>query len=452
MRDAPASGDVTAKTVALVALGCSKNMVDSEMILGSLLERGWALTGDESEADMVVINTCGFIGDAREESVDAIVEALDSRTDGQKIVVSGCLSQRYGDELLQELPEIDALLGINAPRDIVEAVNGLWDDVALDAEASCNHVTPAERQYGASPGRFLLTPRHHAYLRIADGCDRGCRFCAIPRIRGRQRSRTLEDLVDEARTLAAQGCREINLVAHDLNAWGTDLPGESHLGDLIESLDAVDGLDWIRCFYLYPAGMTTEIISAMARARHVVPYIDMPLQHISDHVLGEMNRRVGRDETLRVLDAFREAMPEAAFRTTMLVGHPGEREEDFEELLTFVGDFRFTHLGAFAYSPEDGTAAARRPHQVPEGIGQQRRDRLMALQQSIVFEQQEARVGGRETVVIDGPAEDGRQLARSWREGPDSDPVIFVSGDQAPGTVMEVTITAREGYDLGARA
>ncbi|MGE4158306.1 MAG: 30S ribosomal protein S12 methylthiotransferase RimO [Planctomycetota bacterium] len=441
-----ASGQPHLRSVALVALGCSKNMVDAEMILGSLLEDGWALTGSQSEADMVVVNTCGFIESAREESVQAIVEALEGRRQGQKVVVAGCLPQKAGKELLAELPEIDAILGINAPRDVKSAARSLF----AGDEVSCNGVTPAERTYGESQPRFLLTPRHHAYLRIADGCDRGCRFCAIPRIRGRQRSRTLGELVKEATLLAQGGCRELGLVAHDLNAWGTDLQDGNRLEHLLPALASVEGIEWIRLFYLYPAGMGPALIKAMATTPRVLPYIDMPLQHISDHMLSVMNRRITKRETLDLLGALREAMPHAVFRTTLLVGHPGETKADVEELKEFMASWRFQHLGAFGYSPEEGTAAFHMEGRVAPKEVQRRVDEVMKLQQKIAFELQSARVGTQDEVVVD-EGQGSAFLARSWREAPDSDSVIKVKAKNLKiGQTIQVKIDGRTGYDLVA--
>lgn len=445
------AGGERVRSVALVALGCSKNMVDAEMILGSLLEDGWALTGTSSEADLVVVNTCGFIESAREESVQAIVEALENRAEGQKIVVAGCLPQRAGKELLAELPEIDAVLGINAPRDVKSAARSLF----AGDEISCNGVTPAERSYGESQPRFLLTPKHHAYLRIADGCDRGCRFCAIPRIRGRQRSRTLDELVNEARLLAQGGCRELGLVAHDLNAWGTDLQDGNRLEHLLPALSAVEGIEWIRLFYLYPAGMGTSLIQAMATTPKVLPYIDMPLQHISDHMLSIMNRRITKKETLDLLGSLRSAMPQAVFRTTLLVGHPGETADDVAELKEFMQEWKFHHLGAFGYSPEEGTAAFHMEGRVAPKEVSRRVDAVMKLQQRIAFSLQDARVGTQEEVVVDEVGAEGVALCRSWREAPDSDAVIKVSSGAKtslrPGQRVHVRIQSRTGYDLNAK-
>lgn len=414
------------------------------MILGSLLEDGWALTGSQAEADMVVVNTCGFIESAREESVQAIVEALESRQQGQKVVVAGCLPQRAGKELLAELPEIDAILGINAPRDVKSAARSLF----AGDEISCNGVTPAERSYGESQPRFLLTPRHHAYLRIADGCDRGCRFCAIPRIRGRQRSRGLEELVKEAQLLVQGGCRELGLVAHDLNAWGTDRQDGNRLEQLLPALASVEGIDWIRLFYLYPAGMGESLIHAMATTPKVLPYIDMPLQHISDHMLSVMNRRITKRETLDLLGSLREAMPKAVFRTTLLVGHPGETKDDVEELKEFMKDWKFQHLGAFGYSPEEGTAAFHMEERVAPKEVDQRVDEVMKLQQKIAFKLQSARVGTKEEMVVDEVDEIGA-IGRSWREAPDSDSVIRLkSKNLKVGQRVVARIEKRTGYDL----
>jgi len=427
-----------------VSLGCSKNIVDSEMILGSLLENGCILTGNHQEAEFVVINTCGFIENAREESVDAIVEALENRSQGQKILVAGCLSQRYGKELLEEMPDIDACLGINAPVNIVDAALSL----IRESSEACVRIEKPGRKISPAQSRYLLTPTHFAYLRIADGCDQGCKFCAIPRIRGRQRSRSLPDLLDEARQLTELGCRELCLVAHDLVSWGVDLDDEYQLETLLFELNEIENLDWIRLFYLYPRGLSDAMIEAMATCEKVLPYIDMPLQHITDNMLKAMNRRVDRHQTEELLDKLDSALPEAVRRTTLLVGYPGESDEDFEALLEFINLRKFHFMGAFAYSPEEGTASFHMDRQVPSEIAQDRLEALMLAQQKITFAHQESRLGQTEMVVVDEIDSDWARC-RSWREAPDCDPLILLPPDnRRPGEIIEVRLLAREEYDL----
>jgi ribosomal protein S12 methylthiotransferase len=436
------------KRIALVSLGCSKNMVDSEMILASLLKSGAVLVGDSGEADILVINTCGFIEAAREESVESIVEALDNRPKDQKIVVAGCLSQRFGQELLRELPEIDAILGINAPQEIRKAVVNLLENTN---DSPSSPISAPEKCSETTPARFLLTPRHYAYLRIADGCDQACRFCAIPRIRGRQRSRSLKDIVREAEELLEGGCRELCLVAHDLNSYGRDLSGRSLLAELLKELNGLE-VDWIRCYYLYPAGVKDDFIRAMAELPRVLPYIDMPLQHISDRMLGAMKRRVSRRDIETLLEKMRRDIENPVFRSTFLLGYPGEKDDDFQELLDFVRQQKFQHLGAFTFSSEEGTAAPYLKNPVPDSLARSRYNELMQVQQEIAFSLQEARLESRVEVICDRVTDVGERICRSWQEGPEGDPVIFAqASSRRVGEIFSLILEARQDYDLLGR-
>jgi ribosomal protein S12 methylthiotransferase len=442
-------------TVHFRSLGCPKNLLDTEVMLGTLASAGFALAENLEDADVAVVNTCSFIESAREESVNAILEVADLRESGRlrALVVAGCLPQRYGAELAKELPEVDAFLGTGAFPEIARILEGALAGRGrgVYVEAGRTHL------YDDASPRLLTGPGHSAYVKIAEGCDRVCAFCAIPGIRGRFQSRRLDSLVAEARALAAAGVREINLVAQDSTSWGKDLPpvpglGRPKLHDLVRALDAVDGLDWIRLLYVYPSAVTDELIEAFAEAKRVLPYVDVPLQHASDRVLERMKRGSSAERQRRLVAKLRERIPGVTLRTTFIVGFPGETEEDFEQLLDFVSESRFDRVGIFRYSDEEGTAAAALEPKVPRTVARERYRRLAKLQAGIQAEKLGAWVGRETDVLVDAAIGAGRARGRLASQAPEIDGVVFLRGPGlAPGQLVRARITGvKGGVDLDA--
>lgn len=429
--------------VALVSLGCPKNLVDSEYALGEIVRAGHELVVDQSEADVIVINTCGFIESARVESVEAVQEALDHKAVGKckAVIVAGCLSQRFGDELAKELPQIDAILGIDHPGSIGRVIDrALGQNRTLDApKPGKDWIEPAER--------IRSTPPWTAYLKVSDGCDNRCAYCAIPDIRGPFRSRPERFIIEEAKQLADEGVREVVLVGQDLTQYGADLGKPNSLPGLLEELNAIEALRWIRLMYCYPTKVTPELIDAIASLERVAKYVDLPLQHGDPEMLKAMNRRGTPEDCLRVIEALRAACPEIALRTSLIVGFPGETDAAFQRLLEFVREIRFDRVGAFAYSREEGTPAARMNNQVGEDIAAARLDELMLLQQDISLERNKALIGETLDVLIEGGA--AREMwGRSYRDAPEIDGIVRVSGRGEPGEFVRARITGSDPYDL----
>jgi ribosomal protein S12 methylthiotransferase len=444
-------------TVHFRSLGCPKNLLDTEVMLGALASAGFALAERLEDADVAVVNTCSFIESAREESVGAILEVADLRESGRlrALVVTGCLPQRYGASLAQELPEVDAFVGTAAfpeiARVLEDALAGRGRGVYV--EAGRTHL------YDDASPRLLTGPGHSAYVKIAEGCDRVCSFCAIPGIRGRFQSRRLESVVAEAKALAAAGVRELNLVAQDSTSWGKDLApvpgsGRPKLHDLVRALDAVDGLDWIRLLYVYPSAVSDELIDALAGAKRVLPYVDVPLQHASDRVLERMRRGSTAARQRSLVAKLRERIPRVTLRTTFIVGFPGETEEDFAELLGFVAESRFDRVGIFRYSDEEGTAACDLDAKVPRSVARARYRRLAKLQAGIQAEKLTALVGSEAEVLVDAAIGKGRMRGRLASQAPEIDGVVFLRGvGLAPGQLVPARITAvKGGVDLEAEA
>src|SRR5579871_1799249 len=376
---------MASKTFAFVSLGCPKNLVDSERMLGKLAQDGYALTPDADGADVVVVNTCGFIEPARQESLGVIREMLALKEQGRvgAVVVAGCLAERKKDDLLQELPGVDHIVGVFGREEIAHVLDRTLYQRRQDEQRSL--FRPAPVRALEDTARLRITPRHYAYLKISEGCDRLCTFCAIPSMRGKHVTKPIEEVVREARELAADGVRELIVVAQDTTYYGLDLYGRVRLAELLRELEKVKGIEWIRILYAYPIHFTDELIDTLAQSKKVVPYLDMPLQHINDRMLKRMQRRVNRAETEDLLARVRRAIPNLALRTTFIVGFPGETEAEFEELCDFVRAARFERAGVFPYSLEPGTPAARLPDHLPEEVKQQRRDCLMGIQQEIAF-------------------------------------------------------------------
>jgi ribosomal protein S12 methylthiotransferase len=432
-------------------LGCPKNRVDSEVMLGTLAEAGFRLVQDPARADVIVVNTCGFIETAKQESIQAILDLGEMKREGrcQKLVVAGCLAQRYPGELARDLPEVDHFVGTGAYQDIARIVS--------DAQAKRIVVPDPDFVHAASTPRVNSLPSHTAYLKIAEGCDNACAFCIIPKLRGPQRSRPVHDVVEEAAALAAQGAVELSLVAQDLTAYGQDLPGKVRLHDLLPELCRVDGIRWIRLHYAYPRDFPDALIDVIAREPKIAKYVDMPLQHSSDRLLRSMKR--GRDvRFLRALLAkLRARVPDIALRTALIVGLPGETDRDFDDLLHFVEEQRFERLGVFPYSREEGTAAAEMAGQVPDKVKKVRHRKVMLLQQRISRAHQKAMVGQRLEVLVEGRSEvtDHLLVGRHARQAPDIDGLVYINDFDVPGEPVAypgefVTVEVSEAgdYDL----
>jgi len=437
-----------ATRVYMHTLGCPKNRVDSEVMLGTLAEAGYRLVREPDEAEVIVVNTCGFIESAKEESVDAIVELAERKSSGRckKLVVTGCLVQRHGDELARELPEVDHFLGTGAYPDILRIVS--------DAQAKRLVVPDPDFVHSARTPRVNSLPSHTAYLKISEGCDNACAFCIIPKLRGAQRSRPPDDVVAEAEALAAQGTIEVSLVAQDLTAYGTDLPGRPRLHQLLRALAKVDGLRWIRLHYAYPRDVPAALVETIADEPKIVKYLDMPLQHSSDRLLRSMKR--GRDSVFlrELLARLRRAVPGLALRTSLIVGLPGETEADFDDLVRFVEQQRFERLGVFEFSAEEGTPAAEMPAQIPAAVKRARFERLMELQQRISREHQRAMIGRTVEVLVEGRAEETEHLlaGRHAQQAPEIDGLTYVNDGVAyPGEMVGVEITDASEYDLVGR-
>ncbi len=430
-----------------MSLGCPKNLVDSEVMLGHLRRSGYTVAADAKDADVIVVNTCAFIDRAKQESIDAILEMAREKESGRakRLVVTGCLAQRYDADLRKEIPEIDATLGTGQVDDILRAVGG---EATTTADARPTWV------YDHTSPRVLSTPSYMAYVKISEGCDYTCAFCIIPTLRGAHRSRRPLDVVAEARSLAAQGVREIVLVAQDSTRYGLDLGMRDGLAVLLRELGAVDGIAWIRVMYAYPATMTDGILDAIASEDKVVKYVDIPLQHASDDVLRRMKRPTGRGNLLGLVERMRERVPGVTLRTSFIVGFPGETDAEFQELLAFVEAARFDNVGVFTYSDEDGTAAFDLPDRVSPLVKENRRRQLMALQKKIVARKNRARVGQRVDVLVEGPHPETELLLRGRTEGqaPEIDGQVLINdGTSAPGCFVECEVTEAHAYDLVAR-
>jgi len=446
-------GFMTAKTFAFVSLGCPKNLVDSERMLGKLAQDGYTLVPDADGADVVVINTCGFIEPARLESLSVIREMLELKKSGNvgSVVVAGCLAERHGDMLLEQVPEVDQIVGVFGREEISSVV-----DRALEQQTEQRSLfRPAPVRAQEDTARLRVTPRHYAYLKISEGCDRLCTFCAIPKMRGKHVTKPIEEIIREANELAQDGVRELILVAQDSTYYGMDLYGRTRLHELVRELDQVDGIQWIRVLYAYPEHVSDELLETLAGSKKVIPYLDMPLQHINDRMLKRMQRRVTRKSTVELLGRMRKMWPGLALRTTFIVGFPGETDADVEELAEFVQETGFERAGVFTYSLEPGTPAAKLADHLPEDVKFARRDRIMSVQQEVAFAWSGSRVGQEIEVIIDGqdPEFANHFHARSHADSPDIDGLVRVKGKNLhSGDIVRVKVTAADGYDLAARS
>jgi ribosomal protein S12 methylthiotransferase len=478
--------------IGMISLGCPKNLVDSEVMLGLAQQARHLLTRDAAEAEVLVVNTCAFIDKAKQESIDAILEMAEHKKQGRcrTLVVAGCMAERYRAELLEQIPEIDAVIGTGEIPEIVNVLRSRdsrlgTGDSGLGARGSglgirtvpllrsngeqidTNGYGPAANAaqspglptyiYDADTPRLLATPRHYAYLKIAEGCDYKCAFCIIPTLRGHYRSRTPQSILQEARALAANGVKELLLISQDTSFYGVDRGERGALAGLLRALNTVDGLEWIRMLYLYPTTIGDDVLEAMAESDKVCKYIDLPLQHASDSVLKRMKRPGTRSSYQRLLGRIRTRMPAVTLRTTFIVGFPGETEDDFAELQGFVDEMRFDHLGVFTYSHEEGTSARDLPDDVPAQVKRRRQSRLMSEQKRHVTRAQAARVGQRVRLLVDGPSDEQELVLRGRLESqaPDIDSLVYLTDCDvehiATGSFLEAEVVGSNGYDLVAR-
>ncbi len=452
--------------LGFVSLGCPKNLVDGEVMLGLARQAGHELTNDAADAEVIVVNTCAFIDTAKEESVNAILEMAQLKRDGacQRLVVTGCLGERYRDQLKAEIPEIDVVLGTGDVPEIVAALNGIQPKPAPMAffrssgDAAAGKAAPLPTYlYGDDTPRVQTTPRHYAYVKIAEGCDYTCAFCIIPTLRGKYRSRDEDSIVAEAERLAADGVRELLLISQDTTFFGIDRGERGALARLLRRLNTIDGLSWIRLLYLYPTTITDDVLDAMAECDKVCSYIDLPLQHASADVLRRMRRPGNRQAYDTLLARIRARVPGVTLRTTFIVGFPGETEAEFDELLSFVRDTGFDHVGVFTYSHEEDTRAFAMADDVPADVKVARRDAVMRLQRDIVAGRLRQRAGERVTVMVDGvaPESDLVLTSRLAGQAPDIDALVYLDEcdptEFRPGQLLEAVVTGSRGYDLIAR-
>jgi ribosomal protein S12 methylthiotransferase len=441
-------------TFAMVSLGCPKNLVDTERMLGLLRDDGWQLVGEPAGSDLVIVNTCAFIDASRAESYAAINEMLDLKKTGQTrgVIVAGCLAERQKDKLLDELPGVDAVIGVFSRDEVARSAERLIG--RLGEQRSIFKPAPARALDDS--GRMRVTPRHMAYLKISEGCDRTCTFCAIPKMRGKHATKPIEEVVREAKELAADGVQELVIVAQDTTYYGMDLYGEPRLVELLAELEKIEGFAWIRLMYLYPMYFTDRLVDAIAASKKVIPYLDMPLQHASDPVLKRMQRRVAKQPTEELLEKLRARIPNLVLRTTFITGFPGETREQFEEMLDFVRRWRFERAGVFTYSLEPDTPAAKLDGHMDEAEKVARRDELMREQQKIAHEHSRAQVGKVLDVIVDRQSDQREDvwIGRTYADAPDIDCVVYVTapGSSAKqpltGRIIPVEIVASSGYDL----
>lgn len=441
---------------AFISLGCPKNLVDSERMLGLLRDDGYQLVSDPENSDFVVINTCGFIDNARKESMEAIDEMLELKRLGKirGVIVSGCLAEREREQLLVQRPEIDSLVGVFGRDDITKMASRLIDGL----EEQRTIFRPAPIRALADTERLRITPKHFAYLKISEGCDRLCTFCAIPKMRGKHASKPMDDVLLEARQLADSGARELIIVAQDTTYYGRDIYGESRLTELLEQLEKVDGIDWIRLMYFYPMYIDEPLVEYIAQSRKILPYIDMPLQHFNAEMLKRMARRVDPQSIRELVHRLRDRIDDLVLRTTFITGFPGETDEQFEDMVDFVQEARFERLGVFTYSLEPDTPAAKLPNHLPVEIKNARRDRLMEVQQGVAFEWCKSQIGRAMEVMIDKVVDADRNvwLGRSYADAPDVDALVYVTGQKkkllTQGQLVPVEIVGHRDYDLIAAA
>ena len=435
------------KKILFISLGCDKNLVDSEVMLGILADRGFEMTDTEDDADIIIINTCCFINDAKEESINTILEMAEYKKTGpcKALIVTGCLAQRYQKEIEEEIPEVDAVIGTSKYDEIFDAV-----DQALKGSHFLD-VDDLDRLPSVPGKRILTTGGHYAHLKIAEGCDKHCTYCIIPKIRGNYRSVPMEQLLAEAASLAEQGVKELILVAQETTVYGKDIYGKKSLHVLLKELCKIKGIRWIRILYCYPEEIYDELIQTMKEEKKICHYLDLPIQHASDRILKRMGRRTSQADLRAIVAKLREEIPDICLRTTLISGFPGETQEDHEELMEFVDQMEFDRLGVFTYSPEEDTPAAAMEEQVPEEVAEKRRDEIMQIQQKIAFEKTSAQIGRALEVMVEGALpEDGVYITRTYMDAPEVDGYVFVATDWnlMSGDFLNVKITGADEYDL----
>lgn len=434
--------------LALISLGCSKNLVDSEHYLGILSKRkGMELTSELSEADIVIVNTCGFIGDAKEESIETILEVSEFKETGnlKKLIVAGCLAQKYSEEILKELPEVDAVIGTGDIDKIEKVVDEILENKKVVETKNMTFLANANTE------RVLTTASHTAYLKISEGCNRACTYCIIPQMRGRLRSRSIEDIIEEAKRLVASGVREINLLAQETTEYGIDLYGDKKLAALMKELCKIEGLKWLRTYYMHPEYVTDELIEVMKSEEKICKYFDVPIQHVSDNILRNMARAKSGEQVKDVLNRIRKAIPEATIRTTLIVGFPGETEENFQELMDYVREFEFDYAGVFKYSREEDTVAYNLPNQVPEEIKEKRYAELVNLQSEIAERKNRRLLGEEIEVMIDGVSSESEYLLEGRTRGQALEidgKVLTTDGTAKPGEIVKVKFEQNFEYDF----
>lgn len=436
--------------IMFVSLGCDKNLVDTEQMLGILGDKGFEFTDDEMQADVICINTCCFINDAKQESIDTILEMAEHKKDGvcKALIVSGCLAHRYKDELIKEIPEVDAFLGTSSYDKIAEVVLSVLEGKGF------NCIDSADRLPSVESKRVITTGGFFEYLKIAEGCNKHCTYCIIPSVRGNYRSYPIEYLVKQANYLVENGAKELILVAQETTMYGTDLYGKKSLHLLIKELAKIEDLKWIRILYCYPEEIYDDLIDTIKNEPKVVHYLDMPIQHASDNILRKMGRRTSKQELIDVINKLRTNIPDIALRTTLITGFPGETEADQEELLAFVDEMEFDRLGVFTYSPEEGTPAAAMDEQIDEETKANRRDEIMELQQEVSIDKSAAMVGRKIDVMIEGKiTDDDAYVGRSYKDAPNVDGFVFVNTDAQlmSGDIVKVEVTGATEYDLLAK-
>jgi ribosomal protein S12 methylthiotransferase len=451
MTDLPIYSDQISKgRYSFISLGCPKNTVDSERMLGLLQLDGYELVREPVNVDFVVVNTCGFIEEARNESYGAIDEMLELKNKGmlKGVIVTGCLAERQKEELLIDRPGIDALVGVFGREEVTKVADRLMGN-----HEQRSVFRPAPIRALPDTDRLRITPQHFAYLKISEGCDRLCTFCDIPRMRGKHASKPMESVLTEARQLAADGVKELNIVAQDTTYYGMDNYGEPRLTQLLQELNGVEGIEWIRLHYFYPMYISDELIDVISNSDRIIPYIDMPLQHINDEMLKRMARRVNKQQTIETIERLRAGIPNLCLRTTMLTGSPGETDEHFEELLEFVKETRFDRLGVFSYSFEEATPSAKLPDHIAADVKENRRETLMLAQQKIMYERNEQLINRRLPVMVDQsvPQQENTWVGRTQADAPEIDSLVFLTGNGTqllPGQIVEAEIVAVNDYDL----
>ena len=434
--------------ILFISLGCDKNLVDSEVMLGLLVEKGYQIVDDETQADIIVVNTCCFIHDAKEESIQTILDMGQYKTEGRlkALIVTGCLAQRYKQEIVDEIPEVDAVLGTTAYDKIVDTI-----EETLKKHGHIVELTDVDALPLVDTKRMVTTGGHYAYLKIAEGCDKHCTYCIIPKIRGNYRSVPMERLVKEATELAEQGVKELILVAQETTLYGKDIYGEKSLHKLLKELCKIDGIMWIRILYCYPEEIYDELIQVMKEEPKICHYLDLPIQHANDQILKRMGRRTSKKQLVEIVQKLREEIPDISLRTTLITGFPGETKEQHEELMQFVDEMEFDRLGVFTYSPEEDTPAATMPNQIEEEVKEDRQAELMELQQEIVFDQAEDMIGREVLVMIEGKvADENAYVGRTYKDAPNVDGLIFINTDVdlMSGDFAKVRVTGAVEYDL----